>query len=259
MDFKDTLLMEQQNLISTIRKCGMMLQHLPKGRLSVQTGNDKLYYRLARDGSVTNIKDTDRQIELLQSRRLAEQVQKNAAFDLNKLNKFIRDYKQYDPNELISELSLAYQSVPQKAIEDMGFVYTKGFDQYEHDDDFHPEHLTHTDPEGNKKRSKSELAIDGVYRQLSMKPIYEFLLKLPDGTVIHPDFAVWSPLRKIYKFHDHIGDPTDPKAVRRATWKFKKFLEFGIYPFDQFIFTFESPTEGLNLEYIKILISTFMR
>ena len=190
MEFRDVLEFERENADSTIQKCGSLLQHLPKGKLSVQTKNGRKYYRKSKDGIQTNLKHGDRQIELLAGRRVAEIALQNASYDKTMLDKIIKSYKTYNPNEITESLSPAYHNITPDIIEAMGFPYLLDFDESTCAEELHPEHLTQTDSSGNKRRSKSELSINAVYHELNMKPIYEYELVLPDGFVFHPDFTI---------------------------------------------------------------------
>ena len=260
MDFRGVLELEKKNLENTERNCGALLQHLPKGRLSVQIKKGSPYYRKIKDdGTEISISRDDKSIELLTGRRVAEQAMKNAAYNHKMLENMLKNYKAYDPNELVRLLSPAYQNISRAHIEAMGFPYLLDLDGSTSAPDLHPEHLTQTDSNGNKRRSKSELGIDAVYHELGLDPDYEDTIILPDGFEFHPDFSLWCPLWHRKKFHEHIGNVGNPKTLAITTRKFEELVTFGYYPFRDFIFTFEDPDGNINLQEIKILIETFMR
>ena len=259
MNFRDVLELESRNVLETMQKCGQLLKHLPKGRMSVQTKNNRNYYRaFDSEGVGRAITKNAKLIEQLTSRHVAEAAMKNAAYNAKMLDEMIRNYRVYDPNEIVRMLSPAYQNISPESIEAMGFPYLLDVNDETSAPDLHPEHLTQTDTTGSKRRSKSELSIGAIYRELNLSPSYEDTIVLPDGFVFHPDFSLYCPLHRKKKFQEHVGNLTDPKVLSLTTYKFTELVTFGYYPFEDFIFTFEDADGNINLQEIKILIETFM-
>jgi len=193
MNFRDVLELESRNVLDTMQKCGQLLKHLPKGRMSVQTKNNRNYYRaFDSEGVGRAITKNAKLIEQLTSRHVAETAMKNAAYNSKMLDEMLRNYRVYDPNEIVHMLSPAYQNISPESIEAMGFPYLLDINDATSAPDLHPEHLTQTDTTGSKRRSKSELSISAIYRELNLKPSYEDTIVLPDGFVFHPDFSLFA-------------------------------------------------------------------
>ena len=259
MKFRDFAAMEYENLLEIVRKCGSLLQHLPRGSLDAMRKGERFYYNKYCDGETTYLRAQDPQIIQLKDRRLVEAVLNNADQNMQMLKFLVNRYNEYDPNVLLKSFSAAYQGVSQSVIMAMGFPYTFGYADLPQDNSKHPENLKHTTANGTKRRSKSELVIDGIYEMLEYQVAYEKELLLRDGSSVNPDYTVWVTRRNREHYHDHIGDLMDPQRRRTNTWKFWHYVDSGLYPRDRVLFTFDKADGSIDAEEITTLIKTFMQ
>ena len=212
-----------------------------------------IYYLKRLDGDTLYLPKGDPEIVQLKNRHLAEAVLKNANDNLDVMNYTLQHFKTYDPNELAAAFSKSYQGISQDIIQALGFENAP--QQW----DKHPENLKYTTMGGAKRRSKSELIIDDIYKSLNIRQQYEKGLKFSDGHEINPDFSAFSELIRLLKFHEHIGDIADSQKMGYNIWKFKHYLHDGIYPFDRLLYTFDKPDGSIDAEEITMLIKMFMQ
>ena len=250
---------EKENLEQTIKQCVRQLRHLPRGKLVAQTKGNNIYYLKRLDGDTLYLPKGDPEIVQLKNRHLAEAVLKNANENLDVMNYTLQHFKTYDPNELAAAFSKSYQGISVDIIQALGFAYTLGFETAPQQWDKHPENLKYTTIGGAKRRSKSELIIDDIYKSLNIRQQYEKGLRFSDGHEINPDFSAFSELIMMLKFHEHIGDVADPQKMGYNIWKFKHYVHDGIYPFDRLLYTFDKPDGSIDAEEIAMLIKMFMQ
>ena len=258
MKFIDLMMMEKENLEKTIRLCARQLKHLPRGTLSTQNKSGHIYYTKRVDTKRMYLRNDSPEIQQLKDRHMAELVLDNASHDLELMNQIIQHYKPYDPNELALSLAAAYQGVSKDIILSLGFAYTLGYSHLSQKNAKYKEHLNYVTTSGTKRRSKSELIIDGIYEMLEIQVAYEKPLILSGGYEVNPDYTAWSSLRKRDQYHEHIGDLEDPEKMKKNIWKFRHYVATGIYPLDRVLFTFDKPDGSIDAEEIQTLIKMFM-
>lgn len=102
------------------------------------------------------------------------------------------------------------------------------------------------------------MAIADNYTRREDLFVYESKLVLPDGTVIHPDFKIYIPELRKFRFHEHLVFPDNPEYMRSFLWKEQKYIEFGIYPNRDLLITIEEPGGGIDMEKLNQMLDWFL-
>ena len=107
-------------------------------------------------------------------------------------------------------------------------------------------------------RSKSELNIAQLLTDLGYEFVYETEFDIIEGVVEYPDFVVWVPEIGRSFIIEHFG-LMDKKEYRSdAGWKINHYVEFGVMPGRDIIFTYESDKLQLDIDLVKEQINALI-
>ena len=109
-----------------------------------------------------------------------------------------------------------------------------------------------------KFRSKSELSIAQLLTELGFEFVYETEFEIMDGVNEYPDFTVWVPEIGRSFILEHFGrlDKKDYKSD--AGWKINHYVDFGIIPGRDIVFSYESDKVSLDLDIVKQQINALI-
>lgn len=116
------------------------------------------------------------------------------------------------------------------------------------------EGLIHPSQNGLMTRSKSEAQIASAYELQGWKFMYEPVVKLVDGRVLRPDFAVLHPRKRKVVYHEHLGMMDDPDYAMKAIRKLNDYGDAGIVLGDNLVVTAETKNHPLTFQDINELI-----
>jgi len=147
-------------------------------------------------------------------------------------------YQTEDFNEIVHELSSAYQTLPlfyfyHPSIHEK-FVQRKNMYQKL----YRPEELIFYTGSGLRVRSKSERTIADTLDQYKIPFHYEASLVL-DNVVWHPDFTIYRPADGKLLLWEHFGIMDDDKYRKRTIEKIALYIRNGYYPSCNLICTYE--------------------
>ena len=111
---------------------------------------------------------------------------------------------------------------------------------------------------GIKFRSKSELNIAQLLTELGYEFVYETEFEIMDGVNEYPDFTIWVPEIGRSFILEHFGllDKKDYKSD--AGWKINHYIEIGVLPGRDIVFTYESDKLPLDIDLVKEQINALI-
>ena len=110
---------------------------------------------------------------------------------------------------------------------------------------------------GERVRSKSEKIIADTLFNKGIPYRYEPILKLNDGSVKRPDFAVLNLRERKEYFHEHLGMMDDPEYSNKNIKKINEYINSGIYPGDRLIITAETSQVSFSTRILESIIDQF--
>ena len=170
--------------------------------------------------------------------------------------------KYYDKADFVDsylEKHPGIQQIVQQALIDRKNKYMQwAAEPYERSTAF-PEHLIYITYGGFYVRSKSEQMIANMYIEEGIPMRYEDPVTLPDGSIIYPDFHVYS--LKDYKeyYHEHNGMMLNDEYFTNYMNKLWKLRRAGIVPGVNLLQTFESEGHPLNPASIREMIHVYLK
>lgn len=111
---------------------------------------------------------------------------------------------------------------------------------------------------GIKFRSKSELNIAQLIDSLGYEFVYEFAFDFTDNIEGYPDFAVWVPEIGRAFILEHFGMWDKPEYSKEAKWKMDRYMEYGLLPGRDVIYTFEADIVPLDLDVVREQINALI-
>lgn len=119
-----------------------------------------------------------------------------------------------------------------------------------------PEYAPELD--GIKFRSKSELNIAQMLKELKYEFVYETEFEIMDDVIEYPDFTVWVPEIGRSFILEHFGRMGKSDYKSDTVWKISHYVDFGLMPGRDIIFTYESDKLPLDIELIKTQINALI-
>ncbi|MBQ9156755.1 MAG: hypothetical protein IJ137_08240 [Eubacterium sp.] len=237
-----------------LKRCKSYLRSLPKGSLSSYSRNGKLYYKKYLNKELLYLgTDENKLVQKLKKRHLLEKMITILEQNLQLMEALLAGYRNYDPSYLQNRFKRTYQNVPEDLIRDLGFVINLG------DTTFHSDNKIYKTENGLLVRSRIEALIANLYTKKGITFTYEAPVQLADGTIIHPDFTAYCPSTGKLKYHEHIGLLSDSGYLKSYLWKLEKYINNGLYPYYDVLFTYEKPNQGIDMNEIECLLDVFMR
>ena len=109
-----------------------------------------------------------------------------------------------------------------------------------------------------KFRSKSELNIAQLLTDMGYEFVYETEFEIVDGIIEYPDFAVWVPEIGRSFILEHFGLLDRREYKTDAGWKINHYVDFGLMPGRDIIFSYESDKLALDIDLIKEQINALI-
>ena len=100
----------------------------------------------------------------------------------------------------------------------------------------------------------AEAQIADMYYELGIAYRYEYPLKLRNGKVKYPDFALLKRDEKTIVYHEHMGCLEDEDYRRGNLIKLREYAESGIFPGKNLILTFETDYAPLSMKAIREMV-----
>ena len=237
-----------------LARCRNALKGLPRGGLTSYLRNGRLYYKRNEAGEQKYLgTESNPMVNKLKKRHLLEQMIDILENNIPLLENLKNKYQEYDPAYLQKQFSRAYKDVPEEVYRELGYV--REFKERTFRDDSR----IYKTSSGLLLRSRIEALIASLYEDKGITFHYEAPLIFSDGSTLHPDFTVYCSSCNKYRYHEHIGLLSNGNYLKSFLWKVEHYINHGLYPFYDVLFTFEKPDSGIDMNEISCLIDLFMQ
>ncbi len=236
------------------------MQTMPEGELSFYRtkGVVRLFRRVPDGGHKSKRIYLNHEMEAL-ARKLAEKKYlKEKLRDLEREKKavmaYLRHYDGTDHARLLWEKTDVFQKLlaPQfQPLSDQLADWEDGGKPYSEN----PEALIVKAPRG-LVRSKSEAIIAWELYENKIPYRYENEL-FTTGGILHPDFTIRHPKSGKVFLWEHFGLMDNPQYMRNALAKIQTYVNLGYVPMSNFIMTFETAAEPLDMELVKLIVKHY--
>ncbi len=262
MEIRKLLINEMDRLENIAKKVGEKLSDVPQGTLRVAKSNGCVqYYHRTEEGKHNGCYIQKKDMEL--ARRLAQKEYDEKVFVYaNKTSAQIRRLlKTYEDNgienifnsehearkRLICPVEEPFENCLRSWINEP-FV-GKGFKETS------PVIITNS---GIRVRSKSEKIMSDYFDSVGLMYKYECPLILNPYGIIYPDFTFLSRKTRKLIYWEHEGMIDNPEYAQKAVQKIELYEKNGIFPGENLILTFETATNAINTDILKLLTQKYL-
>lgn len=172
---------------------------------------------------------------------------------IKNIESFLQKVTVYNPLEIQDNLKSQYHGLEGLPIFLAGDINPESWGKQK-SPPMYEDGLIHPSQKGLMTRSKSEAQIASAYETQKWKFIYEPVIKLADGRILRPDFAVLHPKKRKVIYHEHLGMMDDPEYAMKAIKKLNDYASVGIVLGDNLVVTAESKVQPLTFQDIDELI-----
>lgn len=172
---------------------------------------------------------------------------------IKQLKNILRKVSVYDPLRIEERLKDQYHGLSGLPIFLEGDINPETWGN-KNGSPMYKEGLIHPSENGLMTRSKSEAQIASKYERLGWKMVYEPVIRLPDGRVLRPDFAVLHPIKRKVIYHEHLGMMDDPEYAMNAIKKLDDYASIGIVLGENLVVTTETKNQPLTFQAINEVI-----
>lgn len=173
------------------------------------------------------------------------------------IGKFLKQYKEADVEQIYEKLSEERKALVIPAIEtDEMFEGTWRESIRANANEFPKEVEFYTEA-GESVRSKSEKILADGFRRMGIPYVYEPELELTDGSRIYPDFALLHKGKRKTIYFEHFGLMDYPEYSAKAIKKIAKYEESGYWFGDNFLCTFETSENPLDMRIVEKMLKQY--
>lgn len=251
------------------------LEGMPDGKLvHVKAADGERYYVEVRDGERPSRRGITRRPDLVATFARKEYLRKALAVidhDVRTLERAVRRYKRFDPEEVVGSLSSAYRDLPLDAfyhpLVDAVALSLDATDEQRiashaawgaeapGPSDYLPEGRTLRTSRGERMRSKAEVLIAETLYSYGIPFRYEQELEA-GGATFHPDFTFEGAGGK--KFYlEFCGMMDDPAYVEGHKRKRSAYEAAGIAEWDNIIYLYASGN-SMDMMYVDSVVRTLV-
>jgi len=256
-------LTERQAYLKAIQtKIRQQLLHFPKGHLRVSTYNGKMrYYHVENTadnkGKYINQKNKELTCQLAQ-KDYYQKLEMAIETELRNIERLIKSHRENNPEEVFKKLNKYRQNLtePQILSDDL-FAKTWEEEPYTTNPYFGDEKIYLT-KNNEYVRSKSEVFIADMYKELGIPYRYEAELILGKKKKKYPDFTLLNVKTREVIYHEHLGLIDDEEYRIKNMRKLNEYNQNGIYLGKNLIVTWEGSGNPFNISQVrKMIIAIF--
>lgn len=251
------------------------LEGMPDGKLvHVKAADGERYYVEVRDGERPSRRGITRRPDLVATFARKEYLRKALAVidhDVRTLERAVRRYKRFDPEEVVGSLSSAYRDLPLDAfyhpLVDTVALSLDATDEQRiashaawgaeapGPSDYLPEGRTLRTSRGERMRSKAEVLIAETLYSYGIPFRYEQELEA-GGATFHPDFTFEGAGGKEF-YLEFCGMMDDPAYVEGHKRKRSAYEAAGIAEWDNIIYLYASGN-STDMMYVDSVVRTLI-
>jgi len=253
---------ELEKLLRTLKKAS---KKVPEGTLRIikTKGKYPQYYHYQGKGEKQgkSLRYLTKK-ELKFAQKLAQKQYDLAAMEClgrraDAIGKFLEQYKDTDVEVIFEKLSEERKALVIPVIEtDERFECAWRESIRANANEFPKEVELYTEA-GESVRSKSEKILADGFRRMGIPYVYEPELELEDGSRMYPDFALLHKRKRKTIYFEHFGMMDYPEYSVRTIKKITKYEENGYWFGDNFLCTFETKDEPLDMRIVEKLLKHY--
>ena len=243
-------------------RCLSLLERLPEGRLEMTRRGNGSYYHWCWRGERRYLAVDSPEIEAVKNRKLTERMLKQAQENIRVCSEYLETLAMLDPLSMEGTLGIAYRNQGKDIYQLLGWIDSEEWMNADYERNMrHPEQLTCRSERGIMMRSRVETGIAAKYDEWRIAYRYEPVIILPDGTRISPDFELLLlPFQGMPRFyHEHFGMMGNTDYVKSFLWKNSKYLDAGLIPYRDVLYTFDSVDGTMDFREIARQMSDFIQ
>ena len=257
--------LEAEELERLLRDLKRANRKVPEGALRVVRSKGKYpqyyHYRGEGDNHEKELRYLSKK-EMKLIKRLAQkqydmEVMNCIGKKIEVIGKFVPQYKMLDIEAIYNNLSDERKALVQPVIEsEESFVNTWKEKMRGNANEFPKEIELYTEA-GESVRSKSEKILADGFSRMGIPYVYEPELELDDGSRMYPDFALLQKGKRKTIYFEHFGMMDYPEYSAKAIKKIAKYEENGYWFGDNFLCTFETREEPLNMRIVEKMLKHY--
>ena len=256
---------ERDNLVKLMPRLEKEIAKAPEGSLVAMKARGRYpqYYQYI-EGDREKGKNgrylPKKEIKLVQ--RLAQkqydiEILECARKKVNTLDIFLKQYQEVDLEAIYNNLSDERKALVRPVIEsEESFVNTWKEKMRGNANEFPKEIELYTEA-GESVRSKSEKILADGFSRMGIPYVYEPELELDDGSRMYPDFALLQKGKRKTIYFEHFGMMDYPEYSAKAIKKIAKYEENGYWFGDNFLCTFETREDPLNMRIVEKMLKHY--
>ena len=262
---EDRLLVElvekRKFLVKTIKEMTSFLREAPEGRLRcTKKGGRAEYYLITEKGDTKGkyIHKSDQGLAALLAQKSYDQkILKMVKIELTRVDNLINIIRSHDLVGLYAHLpEMRKELVNPIYLPDEEYVKQwkdRQYDRLEFKED-EAEFYTLAD---ERVRSKVEILIANMMYQKKIPYHYEVPVKLVRLGIVFCDFEGLNVKKRRTMYHEHFGMMDDPEYCERALRKISDYQRSGYHLGENFIATFESKKQPLDMRLLEKLMDHY--
>ena len=258
--FYDEMKERQIYLDKIIKYCDKHLNNCPEGNLRAVSNNGIPHYFVRYKKSDINGEYIKNNKEL--AKRLAEkEVYEKLRREAEKEYKDNEAYLKKHPTDTLVRVygkipMLKRELVDSPVLTDEEFVDSWLNENFERKG-FAEDAQSYITSNGDKVRSKSEVIISEILKELKIPFLYEAPLKLKGVGTVYPDFKLLNVKERKTIYLEHFGMMDNPEYLDGFFKKQSSYVSNGIVPGRDIIFTFESSKNPLDITAVRKLLKEY--
>lgn len=240
------------------------LEHAPEGSLKIMRKADKSYYyhQIKQDNTYEKkyIEKKNEAFAIALARKgyyikLKPLLEK----ELRALELFDKSYNEDIADKVYDSMIEARKQIVKPVRLSSREILKKWNEEVYEINQQHQENLMYKTDKGEKVRSKSELIIANMLYRNSKDLIYKYerpleLLINGEKRIFYPDFTVLNIHTGKITYWEHAGMMDNSQYASIFVWKVNAYLDNGIIPGKNLIFTYETTENPINTQYILAMI-----
>lgn len=256
------------------KKAEKFIEEAPPGCLKWQNKNGKTYYyhQYMMDDSGQTDKTVKREYikknNLSKAANLAQKhyfsiinplIKKN----LKELKRFVNKYKQEELDTIYDSMCDERKQLVKPIQYGIKEKRKRWMEEYYEKNMMYPDNLRFETEQGDMVRSKSEVIIANILYKYKEHILYKYerpLEVIADGRIktIYPDFTIFILETGEIKYWEHAGRMDDPAYASEFVKKVNLYIQNGLLPGRDIIFSFESYSNPLDITLVKELVGKML-
>jgi len=253
---------ESEKLLRTLSKAG---KKMPEGSLRIIKSKGKYpqYYHYQGEGERQEkslrylSKKEMKLVQKLAQKQYDMDVMECLGRRIDTIRNFLEHYKVADIQAIYENLSAERKALVSPVIKTDEMFECEWRGSIRANLNEFPKEIEIYTEAGESVRSKSEKILADGFQRLGIPYVYEPELELADGSRIYPDFALLHKGKRKTMYFEHFGLMDYPEYSAKATKKIIKYEENGYWFGDNFLCTFETSENPLDMRIVEKMLKHY--